>query len=266
MKEGMDGLLAVESSMEWQKLPAGFWDDYIFCAQVSDMPAHILRAIDHLAKLKAPPFAFRNVMIEIAQKRFKTPDLAATYPFNAVWARENTTAGQTFLNPMFGLSVWLNSNWKGGFFDVTQGFILLQVEAGPHKGKAGNVSPGLVVMVRQPKPGETLNDFMLHAWPHGPEVKPADVMACPAQTCLAGEAVRPGAYQAAGDGHFFFTAFQRDEPEFPGLMFETSQQLLDTKKPGLQHFEPKDRWHRLPGTLYYLVVLDTAESVLPDAK
>lgn len=58
----------------------------------------------------------------------------------------------------------------------------------------------------------------------------------------------------------------RDEPEFSGLMFETSQDVLDPKIPGLQHFEPKDRWHCLRGTLYYLVALDTAESVLADAK
>ena len=266
IKEGTDLMLSVESSMEWQRLPAGFWDDYIFCAEIANMPAHELRAADHLSKLKAPASARRDSMIEVAVTRQKTPDIAATYPFKDVWTSDKNIAGLTFFNSMFGLAVWSKGEWRVEPHDITQGMVTVQFLAGPHTGKAGNVSPGLIVRARQPKPGETLSDFLIQAWPNGPVLKPANVVACPVRECLAAEAVQPGTYGPNGDGHFLFTAFQRDEPEFPGLMFEAPHNLPQSETPGMQYFHPADHWHRFRGTIYYLVVLDTAESAFGDAK
>jgi hypothetical protein len=51
---GADGFLAIESSHSWEKLPPGFWDDYLECATITNMPAHALRAANHLKQLHAP--------------------------------------------------------------------------------------------------------------------------------------------------------------------------------------------------------------------
>jgi hypothetical protein len=44
MKPGADEFLSVEASHSWDQLPVAFWDDYIECAYVTNMPAHVLRA------------------------------------------------------------------------------------------------------------------------------------------------------------------------------------------------------------------------------
>ena len=48
---------------------------------------------------------------------------------------------------------------------------------------------------------------------------------CPAQTCIALKGVQPGAYKGDGDGRPRLVFFERDEPEFPGLIFESPLEL-----------------------------------------
>ncbi|MBZ5525445.1 MAG: hypothetical protein LAP21_24740 [Acidobacteriia bacterium] len=266
MKEGTDKMLAIEQDTEWQKLPVGFWDDYIFCTEISNMPAHVLRAADHLKKMKAPPSWERDALVDIAEKRLKTADPVATYPFREVWSVRKTDTGMIFMNSMFGIALWSNGDWKVSLSDIQQGRAMLQLESGPYSGHAGNVSPGLVVIARPPKAGETLSAFLQGAWPEGPALKASEAIACPVKECLAAEAIRPGGYKTEGDGHFFLTAFAGQAPEFPGLRFEESQGLPSSEEKGASYFRPQDSWRRLNGTLYYLVVLDTAESVVESAR
>ena len=168
IKEGTDLMLAIESSMEWQRLPAGFWDDYIFCTQISNMPVHELRAAGHLTKLKDPPSAQRDALVEIAGKRIKTPDVTATYTYNEVWTGEKNSDGLTVVNSMLGLQLWSHGDWRVEPSGVNQGKVTVSYYSGPHKAKSGMVSPGLVVLARPPKPAETLSDFLNQSWPNGP--------------------------------------------------------------------------------------------------
>ena len=48
---GAKEFLAIESSHAWDQLPVAFWEDYINCTTMDVLPAHALRAIDHLEKL-----------------------------------------------------------------------------------------------------------------------------------------------------------------------------------------------------------------------
>jgi hypothetical protein len=45
--EGMQEFLAIERKSSWEQFSAGFWDDYLECATVTDMPSHAVRAGDH---------------------------------------------------------------------------------------------------------------------------------------------------------------------------------------------------------------------------
>jgi hypothetical protein len=265
VKEGMEELLSIERAQPWQQLPPSFWDDYLNCAIIANMPAHALRAGDHAAKLKAPASADRDTLLDIARKRFTPPDPAATYSSRNIWSAENIESQTVFTNTMFGLSFSSRGNWKANIADVKNGLALATLEIGPYPGKEADVTPNILVIVRQPKAGESLNDF-LQSFLRGDSAKTGTVVACPSQECLASEIVRPSGYKAEGDARFFLTVFKRESPERPGLLFEQPAGLpvWDSKEP--QFFHPTERLLRLDGTLYYLVGLDTADSVLEKAR
>ena len=265
IKEGMEALLAVEARLPWDHLPATFWDDYVYCANLANMPAHVLRAGDHLNKLHAPPSETRTFLLDVARKRFPAPDLNATYSDREAWEAGTENSHLVFKSSLCGLSFSPLAEWKIEKLGVQKGLCFVQLQTGPHESKVGNVFPNLLIIARPAKQGETVNDFM-KAFMKYPSPSSFAVSRCPSDPCLAYEAVMPKAYGNAGNGHVEMTAFERTEPPFPGLLFEEPAGPTPTKDGKVAYFHPSEHLHRLPGTLYYLVMLDTADSVLDDAK
>jgi hypothetical protein len=265
VKEGINEFLAVENRWPWNHLPPGFWDDYMLCATYASMPAHVLRAADHVSKLNAPPSEFRSFLVQGAGKRFKTPDPGAAYSEKDAWEARNENSRLVFTSYMCGFSFSPLAEWKLRRLEVQKGTCVVQLETGPHPSKAGDVVPNLVILVRQAKAGETLGDFMKSFGTY-PSAKPVGVSRCPSEQCLAYEVTRPKAYGAAGNGYGLVMVFRREAPEYPGLLFEEPAGPEAPKDGKVHYFRPNDRIHRLDGLLYYMVMLDTADSVLDEAK
>jgi hypothetical protein len=265
VKQGMDELLSIERAQPWQQLPTSFWDDYLDCALIANMPAHALRAGDYAAKLKALPSGDRDTLLAIARKRFTAADPAVTYSSRRIWSAENRDSQTLFTSSMFGASFLAHGDWKANIADVKKGLARVQFEIGPYRGNSGSVTPNILVLVRQPIGAESLNDF-LKTFFHGKAAEPLRIGACPAQECLAYEIIEPAGYKAEGDAHFLMAVFKREAPESSGLLFEQPAGPPTSENKDPQYFRPTERLRRLDGTLYYFVALDTADSVLEKAK
>lgn len=265
VRDGMGEFLAVENRSAWDHLPQEFWDDYVFCASVANMPAHALRAGDHLQKLHAPRSETRDFLLQTAKKRFKPADLEADYSAKEAWEADGENARPVFKSTLCGFSFSPPADWKLRRLEVQKGLCVAQMGTGPHRGKAGDVTPSITVLAMPAPPGETLADFMQRFMKY-PSPQTVHDSYCPAIECLAYEASVPGAYGAKGNGHPIMTAFKRDAPEYPGLIFEEPY-LPEVPKDGRAVFyHPQERLYRMEGALYYLVMLDTADSVLDDAR
>ena len=109
--------------------------------------------------------------------------------------------------------------------------------------------------------GETLEDYSKRFTKDG-SFEPFTPSRCPSDRCIALKAVQPGMYKENGDGHGRIILFEREAPEYPGLIFETPAgfpSTTDSSKP--QFFRPNQTQGRIPGKLFYLVLLDTASSI-----
>jgi hypothetical protein len=264
-KEGMDTFLSIERLRPWEQLPPGFWDDYISCATVTNMPAHCLRAGDHLKIFHAPTFQYRDTLLEAARGRLKTPDPTATYSKEDAWSVKKVDSRSVFTSFVCGFSFSSPGEWRVARLDVQEGQCVVQLETGPYKNGAADVVPNILVIVRQAKTGESLDDFKKVFMRDAP-FKPASVRNCPSQECLPSEAVKPGLYGANGDGHAILTVFNRPAPAFPGLALEEPTTLPSAEEGKTTYLHPNERLNRFEGTLYYLVLLDTASSVFEKAE
>lgn len=265
LKEGIDELLSIERQHAWEELPSSFWDDYLYCANLANMPAHALRAGGHAEKLGAQPSRIREFQMEAARKRFVAPDPDATYPAQEVWLTERIDSQVEFTSTMFGFQFSSYDGWKLRLQDVQKSGFVVVIETGPHAGKTGQVVPNILVLARPPKPGESLGDLVNAILP-GTPTKPVAVTVCPSEDCLAFETVKPRMYGAEGDGHAIVTAFQRGASEFPGLLFEHPMSPPAGQSEQVAYYRPIELLQRLEGTLYYVILLDTADSVLEKAK
>lgn len=265
LKQGMVRLLAIESSSKWDRLSAGFWDNYLYCAYATKMPAHVLRAGAYITKLNGDPSKERDFIVDAARKLFVSPDPEKNYSSEAIWLGEDPGSTFSLTNTMFGVHVSFTSTWKSKLGDLLNGISTVQLQTGPHPGKTGGVTPNILLFMRAPRAGETLPDFVKSLMP-GSSPKPIAAPVCPVEECLAFGDDKPTVYADEGGGHAIVIVFQRQSPEFPGLLFEKPSAPPAPGKDKTTYSRPNDRIHRLDGTLYYLVLLDFADSVAKDAK
>jgi hypothetical protein len=258
-KKGMDAFLAIESKLSWEKLPVGFWGDYISCATVTAMPVHAIRASAYLEKLDPGRSDYPDSLLQVAKKRIKAPDVSKTYSEKEVWSAEVSNIQAQFTNTMAGLRFAVPGDWKLRFFEIQQGQTLVQINIPAFHISSGDVSPSILVIVRPAKPGETLEDSV-EALMKYPSSQPINISHCPSESCLSIRGTEPGTYGDQGDGNAIITAFQRKEPNYPGIKFEEPLALPEPKEGQPQYFRPSESIGRISGTLYYLVLLDTASS------
>ena len=218
--DGAEEMLAIESSHKRDELPAGFWDDYIDCASVTDMPEHVLRAADYLDKLHSPVSQRRSALVDIAQKRFNRFEPTKDYESKDVWMEGAAGTDPTFTSTACGLRLQVRQDWRIERLAVTQGSCVAIFATGPYLGSASSLAPNLMVMVQRPENGETLEAYSKRFLTKGTFTAFTPVR-CPADQCIAMKGVQAGMYQKDGDGHPLTLFFARDEPAYPELIFES---------------------------------------------
>ncbi len=259
----MTDFLQIERSPVAAQLPATFWEDYMECATVANMPVHVLRAAGRVAEGERSDFM--KLLIDRAGRRFITADPRSSYKPEQVWASTKSDAGPLFMSSMCGVAFRAKDEWKLSFPDPEPGQCLAQLETGPYSANGREVVPNILLLVRPARAGETLEDF-LKSLVRSPNSTAIAASSCPATPCLAAEAVVQDRYKESGGGHGIFTVFARDEPPFPGVMFEGPAGPKVPSDGVIHNFVPDQRIKRLKDKLYYLVLLDSADSVLDRAK
>jgi hypothetical protein len=90
---------------------------------------------------------------------------------------------------------------------------------------------------------------------------------CPAGKCVSFELRDKNIYSKNGGVHALVIAFDREMPRYDGLLFETPQgppTTQPTNTPVVFHFAPQYR--RMPGRMFYAVLLDSNEEIFEGAK
>jgi hypothetical protein len=258
---GATELLDLEAAHSWDQLPADFWGDYMYCAAVANMPAHVLRAAFYLDRLHAPPMEMRSQLVEIARKRFDVFDPGKKYDSKEVWQASKADDAVRFTSTLCGARFTVPGPWTANQLGFSNNSCVAFFSSGLYKATTRDLRPSVLVLVQQPAAGETLEDFLKKFTSKG-TFEPFTPSRCPASNCLAVKGVQPGMYKDDGDGHGRILAFERDEPEFPGLLFESPAALpKGDSTSGPQFFRPAQTQKRIPGKLFYLVLLDTAASI-----
>ncbi len=259
--KGAVDFLAIEAGHTWDQLPVAFWDDYMECALLTEMPAHALRAISYTKKLHAPETGRRASIIDIIRKRFDAYDPKKQYEPKEVWSIENIGDDTVFTGSLCGVRLRTHGNWEADRVDFSNGSCVANYCTGPYRAITTNLRPCLVLMVQQPKEGESLEEYS-KKFLHDGTFEPDPTLHCPVAHCIALKGVQPNMYKQDGDGHPRVVFFEREEPEFPGLIFESPQGVPKPDSAGgLKYYRPTQVQKRIPGKLYYLVLLDAAASI-----
>jgi hypothetical protein len=265
-KEGAEEFLGIENSHSWDALPIAFWYDYVNSATIANLPAHALRAVDHLEKLDAGAPSKLVTVIDIARNRIIPFDPKKKYEPKEVWVRSDTGEDAIFTSTTCGLRLRSRGNWTINQLAVANDTCVAYFSTGPYKATKGDLRPSLLVMVKQPEADQSLKDFAKKYSSKG-SFESYTPPKCPATSCIALKGVQPGMYGKNGDGHGRIVAFEREEPRYPGLIFETPAEMPKSDgETGVKYFRPNQEQQRIPGKLYYRVLLDAAASIEEPAQ
>lgn len=262
---GADAFLALEAAHPSTTFPAAFWLDYMECATVTGMPAHILRADTHLQQLHTPASPERTLLLNTAHQRMTPFDPTRTYAPTDAWKVVTTGDTTSFTSTVCGLQLTVPGYWKINQVALTSGSCVASFGSGPYKGADRALSPNLSVLVQQPQADETLEAYAKRLSTTGTYTtfSPAS---CPAVRCIAIQSITPHAYAKDGDGHSLMVLFERSQPTFPGLLFESPQSLPTDGSDTPQASRPGQTLARIPGRLFYAVMLDTASTIDAPAR
>jgi hypothetical protein len=262
---GAQEFLSVEGAHAWNELPAAFWQNYAACATVTDMPAHALRATGYMSKLNAGDAADRVFYADLARKSYGPVDLTKTYAAGDAWYGANLGANTRLTSTACGVSVTVHGAWPVDRAGIENGICNAVFSTGPYPAPRGSLSPEIVILVRRPDGDETLAQFLSRFTAKG-TFSPVTPGRCPATGCLAVQGIQAGVYREDGDSHPHILVFERDEPRYPGLLFEQpTGPEASSGTSGVQYFRRETRLHRIPGKLFYVIALDTASSIEADA-
>lgn len=267
--DGMNRLLDVEAKDK--NPPADFWNDYITCASIAILPAHTLRAIDRAVANGESPESYHQLS-EIAASRYKTADLTKTINAHQAWADDvHPDNRDIFTSHLCGVTFTVDARSDIQIPDVTDRTC---VAAASPPAKKGEPAPTFFFMAKTPPAGQSLNDFVT-SYLKGHDVNSdghtristAADLPCPVDQCISLDVVAPSIYSKQGGAHLLVVVFERDQPRYDGLPFEMPQGPPTTKpqeQPVAFHFAYI--FHRIPGKLYYLVLMDSNQQIFTGSK
>jgi hypothetical protein len=270
---GMQQLLRVEASSA--SLPGAFWQDYAYCAGVTNMPVHAVRAYDKARKIP-DGLPIDEQLEQAARDRIKPSSITDSYTAKQAWPAEKIVNRQT--STLCGMSFTTKPTFHLSIGNVAMGTCPVSIATEQYPSRYGPSSASLLLVTQVAKPGESLEAFsqrLIAAFSKGELKDPRRAektalpgIQCPVATCLTFEIVTSKQYKAEGGAHLLAVLFQSEQPAYPGLRFETPQPIpkAGNNSPKAASFQPEEMLQRFDGTLYTCITLDANQDIYPRAR
>jgi hypothetical protein len=224
-----------------------------------------LRAIDRAEAGGEPTEAFRTLS-QLAASRYKTADLTKTIPAHDAWVADKLAENRVaFTSHLCGASFAIDANWQLQINDITNG--ICSASFSPPAKKSESI-PTLLVMAKQSSQGQTLDDFaMSFLKGRNAQVSRLPQSSCSFSGCIVFDVMLPDMYPKQGGGHILLAAFERAQPQYDGLVLEKPQgPPTQGAQSGPVAFRVEPEFRRIPGKLFYLVVLDSNQAIFATSK
>jgi hypothetical protein len=264
---GMLRLQQVEGSSA--TLPGDFWLDYANCATVANMPVHAIRAYDRAQKATPKP-PIDEQLEQKLRDRTKPGLITDAYSAKQAWRTETTARGLRSTSSVCGESFTIQPSSHAKIGDVVNGMCVVTIDTDHYPSRYGPSSASLLLLTQTARPGESLQAFaqrMLND-PLYAKKTPLAGIQCPVATCIAYQVATDKLYKEEGGAHLVAVFFASEQPEYPGLRFETPQPQPKVTnhivEPAL--FRPEENPQRFSGTLYTFVSLDANKDIYPRSR
>jgi hypothetical protein len=257
---GMDRLLSVER--EHTHLAPDFWRDYALCAQLTNMPAHSVRAYGLLNESSLTPQD--EQLAAMARDRIVNGDSTKKYDAAQAWVGNTEGDHVRITSFLCGFSFHVDSKAEIHPNDVKDGTCAISVTPPGYLRGLDFHTPTILFLTQPAVTDETLEAFSERVGRvRTSEAPPAD-LPCPVQHCLSFELRKPTVYAKAGGAHILIIAYETDLSRASGFSLE--KPIEPPAREGNNFYKPQVVPRRFLGKMRTLIVLDASESIYDHAR
>lgn len=259
-------ILAIETYQKALEYPACksigyFWFDYSQACIPAGMTSTGIYAAEQANKLQ--PSEFLANEIRQIKKSIVQPKTDTTIQAKNMWSFAGKIDGKIVLaNRVLGIRLAIDSNWHLQPSDFSNGTAAVPLEPETIISKKNNQPIGysILILAKVPQHGQTLKSFLMMFSKKYDSLKPVQ-LTDKYPGIIGYEVLDKSIYQNIGGGHMYMLAFERDEPDYPGIVLETANSQLAKGAKGLSYYRLDGQFTRLKSKIYYLVMLDTCGDI-----
>ena len=243
-------------------VPADFWEEYGYAMMLAEMPSHCRMAVDKVKKILGKPGYLEDQLGETIRKNLVDTDPDRAYTMKDLWFVIHKKQGQAaFISRPLGVRLTIDTSWTIQFNDYSKhqsAIILKPQRATAASGKLIGYTIG--VLIKSPAAGETLESYVKNiSSGQGKVVQTTAPVGY--KKCIAYEILNEKMYPDWGGGHMHVIAIEQKEPAYPGLALEEPFPMPEGDKGKVNYYRQSGQKSRLPGRLFYMILLDTCEAI-----
>lgn len=245
-----------------------FWMDYGYVALILNMPNNCLYAMDKAKAILKEESTFGKQFRNILKERIVPINIHSTYSTEMLWKTLEIGKRYKFLSLPLGVVFAINGDWGLDLYDYSDHTTALTISPKPILDKRGKeVGYSITLLVKVSEPGENLKSFINDKFSH---LKPFEThYSGKLPTKYPGQIIyhftNPSTYADMGGGVFTVIAFERQGPQYPGLVLERDFIAPIPKNETDKIFRPDSINNRFDGSIYYVLMLDTCGDICDEA-
>jgi hypothetical protein len=260
-----EGFVMMDRAMNLlsEKNKTEFWNDYAMVSAMANMPVHAMMGMDQYREKVGKTSYFESQLGNTMKERILKMDPDSNFLKEQIWfLKQSSNIDEYICNPL-GIKFYVDSTNEVIVYDYQRNQNAVLIKPPAIQGKMG-ISVGMsVLMLMHPakKDGQSLDDYMSLILKDFKNKSPT-LLETKYGKLKAFEIKDPSLYPEMGGGHMWLVGLEREEPRYPGLIFEyPTQPNQEKNEQGMNYYHPSETIGRFPGKIQYLFLLDTCEEI-----
>jgi hypothetical protein len=258
VNEGMN--LFLEISGKWEIENGLFWEDFALSAFFSQMLQNAIMGLDKAKGILHTDSEYEELFGKEIREKFEVPEKNSKIETKQLWTQIKSDSRNDFISFPLGYRISIPADWKVQPLPYKNGTAGLNIEMEPIKGIEGDVVSTISILAYVPNENESFEDFMKKFMKPDCDLKEYDLNLGLNEFSYV--CTNNNIYSQEGGARILLVYFEREEPEYKGAKLEGLQEFPDTTSDFTFYDLTEDRaFTRFNGKLFYLVILDSCESI-----
>ncbi|MCK5741556.1 MAG: hypothetical protein KAH48_05010 [Chlorobi bacterium] len=242
---------------------SAFWEEYAFATGIANMPSHCIYAMEKTKKILGYTGNYESALGETIRKRIVEISPDTSISKYDLWS-PNFKDSVTFISRALGMEFTFDTTWNVTFSDYSNGQAYFIIEPPAIRNSKGKEIGFSMILFVKKSYDQTLDEY-IHKFlkKHPRKIKLA--LSDKYENVLTYEDLDDTMYQDWGGGHFNVIGIEREFPAYPGKLFERPIPIPNDKGKDMKYYRASSSYNRLPGKLYYVLILDTCEDIYEDS-